>query len=253
MSPVREYAMMYRASIGWIIAALWCLSLSAEAVEYRLQVTHIEFLTFSSYLDKAGPTPSGEPTLVRLETLLDQQEFPASAVIPGREIVLLEDPNYGGSIPSRLSVLPATKEQAWTTLVWKGKPGERMAFLVRSYMAAWQEVWDIAANPEGVLRRLSLGGPGLFGGQTREVPTVSVNFIANAVDRKTFVPWLQERAKSIGGMAFAVGRRNEFFTSVDRVYMLLTLPPESHTFKVVIGWRDHSDRGDGKTFDRLVR
>ena len=245
--------MMCRASISWTIAALWCFSLSAEAVEYRLQVTNLEFLTFSSYLDKSRTTPRGEPTMGRLETLLDHQEFPASAVIPGREIVLLEDPNYGGSIPSRLSVLPATKDQAWTTLVWDGNPSERMAFLVRSYMAAWQEVWDIAANPDGVLRRLSLGGPSLFGRQTREVPAVSVNFIANAVDQKTFVPWLQERAQSTGGMAFAVGRRNEFFTTVDRVYMLLTLPPESYTFKVVVGWKDHSDRGDGKIFDRPLR
>jgi hypothetical protein len=245
--------MMLRASIGWAIAALWCLRLSAEAVEYRLQVTHLEYLTFSSYLDKSRTTPSGEPTMVRLETLLDRMEFPASAVIPGREIVLLEDPNYGGSIPSRLSVLPATKDQAWTTLIWDGNPGDRIALLVRSYMVAWQEVWDIAANPEGVLRRLSFGGPSMFGQQTREVPAVSVNFIANAVDQKTFVSWLQERAQAVGGMAFAVGRRNEFFTSVDRVYMLFTLPPESYTFKVVVGWKDHSDRGDGMIFDRLLR
>jgi hypothetical protein len=26
--------------------------------------------------------------------------------------------------------------------------------------------------------------------------------------------------------------------------VLITLPPEPHTFKVVIGWRDHDNRGD---------
>ena len=31
----------------------------------------------------------------------------------------------------------------------------------------------------------------------------------------------------------------------DRLYVLVKLPPEPHTFKVVIGWRDHDDRGSG--------
>jgi hypothetical protein len=223
-------------------------------VEYRLQVTNINFLTFTSYLDRSRATPSGEQTMTRLEALLDRMEFPTAAVIPGRDILLLEDPNYGGTVPSRLSVLPATRDQAWTTFVWDGNPGERVAFVVRSYMAAWQEVWAVAANPEGVLRQLSFGGPGMFGRQTREVPAVSVNFIANAVDQKAFVPWLQERAKAVGGMAFAVGRRNEVFTSADRLYMLFTMPPEAHTFKVVVGWKDHDDRGrGGNIFDRILR
>jgi hypothetical protein len=245
--------MVAHTCIGWTIVALWCLGLSAEALEYRLHVTHLEFLTFSSYLDKSPTTPRGEETMARLETLLDRMEFPAAAVIPGREVVLLDDPNYGGSVPSRLVALPATKDQAWTTLLWDSNPGERVAFVVKSYMAAWQEVWGLAANPHGVLRRLTLGGPGLFGPQSTQVPTVSVNYIANAVDQQTFVPWLQTHAKAVGGMAFVVGRRNDVFTSVDRVYMLLTMPPEPSTFKVVIGWKDHDDRGNGKFFERPFR
>jgi len=31
----------------------------------------------------------------------------------------------------------------------------------------------------------------------------------------------------------------------DRLYVLVKLPPEPHTLKVVIGWRDHDDRGSG--------
>ena len=118
-------------------------------------------------------------------------------------------------------------------------------------MAAWQEVWDIATNATGVLRRLTIGGPSLFGGQTRQVPAVSNDFLASAVDRGNFVTWLQERAKPVGGMYLAIGQRHDKFTSVDRVYMLITLPPEPHTFKVVIGWKDHDDRTDDREFERL--
>jgi hypothetical protein len=244
--------MSLHAILGWTIASLCVLTLPAWAVEYRLQVANIEDLTFASYLDRSRSSPRGQETMQRLETRLDTMEFSPTAVIPGREVRLLEDPAYGGQVPDRVSLLPATGQQSWTTYVWEGTPGQRVAFIVRSDMAAWQEVWDIAANSNGVLRRLTIGGPGLFGGQSRDVPTVSRDFLATAADHGTFVSWLQQSAKPIGGMSFVVGRRSEIFTSADRVYMLITLPPEPHTFKVVIGWKDHDDRGTGgQIFERM--
>lgn len=243
--------MTCRAILGWTIASLWFLTLPAWAVEYRLQVTNIDYLVFASYLDRSSTSPRGQEPMPRLETRLDAMEFSTAAVVPGREVRLLEDPAYGGKIPGRVSLLPATGKQSWTTYVWEGTPGERVAFVVRSEMPAWQEVWDIAANPNGILRRLTIGGPALFGGQSREVPTVSKEFLATAADRGTFVSWLQQSAKSVGDMSFVIGRRHEQFTSVDRVYMLITLPPAPHTFKVVIGWKDHDDRSDDLNFERM--
>jgi hypothetical protein len=48
-------------------------------VEYRLQVTHLDYLTISAY----------EACVGELETRLDKQEFPIAAVLPGREVQLL--------------------------------------------------------------------------------------------------------------------------------------------------------------------
>ncbi len=245
--------MIYRTIIGWAIVALGFLPLPVWAVEYRLQVTNIDRLIFSSYLDRSSASPRGQETMQRLETSLDTMEFSPSAVLPGRELRLLEDPAYGGQVPARVSFLPATGQQSWTTVVWDGTPGAHVAFVVRSDMAAWQEVWDIATNGTGVLRRLTIGGPSLFGGQSRDVPAVSKEFLANAADRGTYVAWVQQHARPIGGMSLAIGRRHEVFTSADRVYMLLTLPPEPHTFKVVVGWKDHDDRGTGQgIFENLL-
>jgi hypothetical protein len=244
-------AMTCRALLGCAIVSLWLLSRPAWAVEYRLQVTHLEYLTFSSYLDRSSAGPRGPETMQRLETRLDRMEFPPSAVIPGRELRLLESPAYGGQVPSRVSFLPATGQEAWTTVVWDGTPGTRTAFEVRSYMAAWQEVWDIATNATGVLQRLTIGGPSLFGRRSRQVPVVPSVFLANAADRGTFVTWLQERAAPVGGMYVAVGQRYEKIASVDRVYLLITLPPEPRTFKAVIGWKDYDDRTDDREFERL--
>ena len=58
----------------------------------------------------------------RLEARLDRMEFSTAAVIPGRELRLLENPAYGGQVPSRVAFLPATGNQSWTTVVWDG-PG----------------------------------------------------------------------------------------------------------------------------------
>jgi hypothetical protein len=112
-------------------------------------------------------------------------------------------------------------------------------------MAAWQEIWDVAANPGGTLQRLSIGGPAIFGQAWQEVPEVSQSFLANAVDRGTFPQYVAQRAKAVGGMSFMVGQGHDTVYDPDRLYVFLTLPPQPHTFKVVVGWRDHDDRGSG--------
>jgi hypothetical protein len=75
---------------------------------------------------------SNEP-MGRLEARLDRQQFPPAAIIPGREVQLLEDPAYGGTVPARVSLLPATRQQAWTTYVFDANPGDSVAFVVKSY------------------------------------------------------------------------------------------------------------------------
>jgi hypothetical protein len=103
----------------------------------------------------------------------------------------------------------------------------------------------VAANPEGTLRRLSLGGPGFFGRQWQEVPEAAYDFIANAVDQGTFPGWLAQRAKALNGVSIVVGQGRSPFNNPDRVYVVIKLPPEPRTYKLVLGWRDRNDRGDG--------
>ena len=162
----------------------------------------------------------------------------------GRDVLLLQDPLYGGKIPDRVSVLPTTREQARTTFVWDANPGDTVGFVIRSDMVAWQEVWFIGANPEGTLRRMTLGGPSLFGGRSYEVPQVAYDFLANAVDEGTFPSWMAQNAKSLNGMSIAIGRGRDRFYNPDRVYVVLKLAAEPRTYEVVIGWRDYNNRGD---------
>ena len=236
--------MTRRLMLGWSVGIALLLTLPAWAAEYRLQVANLDYLTVSAYTDRPVPGQPGEGSLARLETRLDTMEFPATAVIPGRDVLLLQDPAYGGKIPDRVSVLPTTKEQAWTTLVWDADPGDTVAFVVKSIMSAWQEAWFLGANPEGTLRRLTLGNPSWFGGRSYEVPQVSYDFLANAIDQGSFPSWMAENAPSLNGMSIAIGQGRDRFNYPDRVYVVLKLAAEPRTYKVVIGWRNTRDRGD---------
>jgi hypothetical protein len=141
-----------------VLGLVALLARPAGAVEYRLQVTNLEYRTFAAHLEDSRSAWRQDESMRRLEVELDQEQFPTQAVLPGREVHLLEDPAYGGTIPARLAVLPATRQQAWTTMVWDGPPGTPVVFVVKSDVLAWPQVWMVAADAGGGLRRLSLGG-----------------------------------------------------------------------------------------------
>jgi hypothetical protein len=203
-------------------------------------------MTISSYTDRAVPGQPGEGSLVRLQTRLEAMQFPPTAVIPDRNLQLLEDPAYGGVIPHRLSVLPTTREQAWTTVIFDANPGDTVVFEVRTYMQAWQQIWMLGANPEGTLRRLTPGNPSFFGSRSYEVPQVSYDFLANAVDQGSFPQWVAQNAPSLHGMSVVIGQGRDVLNTADRLYMILKLTPEPRTYQVAIGWRNHIDRGNGQ-------
>jgi hypothetical protein len=213
-----------------LLASLWLLGLPTWAVEYRLQVVNLDALTVLSYIDNSGPASYGEIRKSRLEARLENRGFSAATALPGRQVQLLQDAGYGGKPPAWQQVLPSNRDSAWTTLQWEGNPGGSVAFVVRSEMRAWQEVEAVAENPEGVLRRLVIGGGGWFGRSRPEVREVTDDYLVNAVAQGTFTQWLERYAQTLHGMSLVVGRGRSVFEQPDRVYAILTLPPEPRTF-----------------------
>jgi hypothetical protein len=230
--------MKARTLVGGMFALMWLTALPAWAVEYRLQVANIDDRTFSSYEGKAPSWTSMKEPMGRLEARLDNSQFSNAAILPGHHVELLEDPAYGGTTPTRVSLLPATRHQDWSTYVFDANPGDTVTFVVRTDMIAWQKAVDVAADVNGTLRRLSIGGPGIFGNSSREVPQVTEEFLANAVDRGTFPQYVAQHAKAVDGMSFVVGQGTNPEYDPDQVYIVLNLPPQPHTFQAVIGWQD---------------
>jgi hypothetical protein len=103
--------MTYRTLIGGLFASLWLLALPAWAMEYRLEVTNVDFLTLSSYMGKVTPWWHQNEPLGRLEGRLDAQQFSPAAVLPGRQVHLLEDPRMAARCPpaSRCSRPPGIR------------------------------------------------------------------------------------------------------------------------------------------------
>lgn len=236
--------MRLRSIFGWSVGVALLLTLPVWAAEYRLQVVNLDYLTLSSYTDRPLPGQPGEGSLIRLQRRLESMEFPATAVIPDRNTLLLQDPAYGGIIPNRVSVLPTTREQAWTTVVFDANPGDTVAFVVKTYMVAWQEIWMLGANPEGTLRRLTPGNPSFFGGRSYEVPQVSSDFLVNAAQQGTFPQWVAQNAPSLNDMSLVIGQGRDRIYDPDQLFVALKLAPEPRTYKVAIGWRDRNGRGD---------
>jgi hypothetical protein len=162
-----------------VLASLWLLGLPTWAVEYRLQVVNLDALTVLAHIDHSGPAPHGEARQSHLEARLDHGGCSAAAALPGRQVQRLHEPGYGGTPPAWLQVWPNTRDAAWTTRPWEGHAGDRVAFVVSSEMRAWPEVEAVAANPEGVLRRLVIGRGGWFGRSRPEVREVADEYLTN--------------------------------------------------------------------------
>jgi hypothetical protein len=71
--------------------------------------------------------------------------------------------------------------------------------VMKSEVQAFPEVRAVAANVEGVPRRLSIGEPSLFGGGSRPVPEASYDFLINMAYRGSFTGWVAQHAQ--GSMA----------------------------------------------------
>ena len=145
--------MKARTLVGGMFALLCLTALPAWAAEYRLQVANIDDRVFSSYEGKAPSWTSMKEPMGRLEARLDQNRFSRAAILPGHHVELVEDPSYGGTTPTNVSLLPATRYQDWSTYVFDANPGDTVVFVVRPDMYAWEQAEDVASGVKGTDRK----------------------------------------------------------------------------------------------------
>jgi hypothetical protein len=104
----------------------------------------------------------------------------------------------------------------------------------------------VAVDTDGVLRRLSVSGVPLFGRRKVAVPDFAATYITYTLDRGVFTTKMARYAESFDGLSVIIGRNNNLYYP-DFVYLMVQMPPEARTYKVVLAWRDRETlrNGDG--------
>lgn len=240
---------------------LWCLGFAtvpllvaayaARAEAYRLQVASIEDKLFLRYVENQGqPFHVEQHILPRLEAMLDQGSWSTRSLLPDREPrpVSLGTAAPGQTVPRIVASTSPTPGQPWSTVTWEGQPGQTMVFQLSSPLIHYQELVTVAVDTDGVLRRLPVYGVPLVGRGQLPAPSLSNTYIATQLERGTFTAWVAQHAASFDGLSIVVGRNHDQ-KFPDTVYVVLQMPPNATTYKVVMGWRDREELLKGNSLD----
>jgi hypothetical protein len=107
----------------------------------------------------------------------------------------------------------------------------------------------VAVNTNGVLKRLPVYDVPLFNTRKLLAPALSSVYIDHAFERGTFGTWVAQRAVSLDGLSVIIGRNHDP-QYPDRLYLVVRMPSEARTYKVVLGWKDREEfRQDGSGDD----
>jgi hypothetical protein len=222
---------------------------SAAAVEYKLQIAHVEEKVFLRYVQTQGaPFRAERHILPQLQTLLDNQEIATNALLPERPVQLLDAYPEAAGAPRTATVkmLSQPPEPPWTQVVWESPAGSTAVFQIRSNTVHYQELTAIAVNVNGTLQRLPLSGVPLFGRQKLPAPVSSDTYLDYVRERGTFAAWVMRHAEERNGLSVVVGRNHNLFFP-DIVYLVVHMPADARTYQVVLAWKDREElrKGNG--------
>jgi hypothetical protein len=139
--------------------------------------------------------------------------------------------------PVVLSVTEPQPSNPWMVASWEGTPGKTVLLQISGFQASYQELIALAVNTNGVLRRLPVHGVPLFGSKRLLAPALPSTYLDNALQHGTFADLAARYATPREGLSVMVGRYHDP-QYPDTVYLLVQMPPEAKTYKVVLAWKN---------------
>lgn len=233
--------------VGLLLGAAGAL----RAATYQLQIAHVEEKLFFRYVDTQGaPLRAEYHILPELEAELDQGERSARLVLPDRQVQAVDPARdaSGQLEPVSLSITSPQHSNPWTVVTWEGTPGNMAVLQISSQQVHYQELREVAANTNGVLQRLPVTGVSLFGKRQQLVPDFASTYLSYTLDRGSFTTQMAQYAASFNGLSIVVGRNSNLYYP-DTVYLLIRMPLQAQTYKVVLAWRDRETLRDGNGMD----
>jgi hypothetical protein len=243
---------MYGLVLGLVLLA--GLAAPAAGEEYRLQVASILHDAFMHYFDGPLGTGSGELVMERLGRDVDTGRIPSGALLGDRPF------RYGweavatsfGAVKVIAEIRPAEGPRRWDEVAWTGRPGDRSVWVIGTTTTRTQEVIHVALQglaPPGETPALRYYVPYrvTVAPTPQTVVTYPLGFLRFYEDRGP-VLWDRYLSRSVGlgqGIAMVVGE-NSNPSFADWVYIVIQHPPQSTTFKAVVGWerRRGADRSN---------
>ena len=236
-----------RRLIGFVTVLLLGAAGSLHAATYQLQIAHVEEKLFFRYVDTQGsPLRAERHILPDLEAALDQGELSAQMVLPDRQIQAI-DPARDDSGQFELVSLSVTLPQhrhPWKVVTWEGTPGHLALLQISSQQVHYQELREVAVDTNGTLRRLPVTGIPLFGKRQQFAPDFASTYLAYTLDQGSFTTKMAQYATSFDGLSIVVGRNSNLYYP-DTIYLLVRMPAQAKTYKVVLAWRDRETLRDG--------
>jgi hypothetical protein len=87
-------------------------------------------------------------------------------------------------------------------------------------------------------------GVPLFGKRQQLVPDFASTYLTYTLDQGSFAAKMAQYATSFDGLSVVVGRNNNLYYP-DTIYLLVRMPPQTKTYKVVLAWKDRETLRDG--------
>ena len=199
-----------------------------EAATYRLQVASVPERVFMYFVKGR--------TLPRVEAFLDDTLRSKYVLFRDRQPQLLKSPALGTSMPLRGTDKLRKPNNPWGAMTWNGEVDQLVVFRVRGIQSDHQRLRLVAVERDGVLTRLPMRGVSRSPSQSVPVPEIADGYLTRALEKSTFLAWVEERAVPHQGLSVVVGRHHNRRES-DTVYLVIRMPQTDRTFKIILGWR----------------
>ena len=217
------------AVVGWFAAVLFCWPGMSGAATYELQVASLPEPAFMFFVK--------DRTLPRIEAFLDDKKRSKFVLFHDRQPQALELRGPEQPIPFPDNVTLPKRNDPWGITSWHGKAGQPMVFRVRGRQSSYQKLRRVAVQMDGILSRFPVRRIPAFSPRPVQVPVTSASYLAHAMESGTFLAWAERRAASHDGLSVIVGRHPDKRQS-DTVYLLVRMPRDGKSYKVVLGWQN---------------
>ena len=238
---------VWRQFLGWVVLG-WCMTGGALwAAEYQLRIVNVEEKLFFRYVDTQGAFFQAERhVLPQLNADLDNATLSPSALLPDRHTQPVPPgKDRSGQLEAVTArVIPPQHSNLWLVAQWQGTAGKIAVFQISSQLVHYQELVEVAVDTDGVLRRLPVSGVPLFGPKKMLAPEFAATYISYRFETGMFVTKIIPYAASFDGLSIIVGRNHNLYFP-DYVYVVVQMPPEAKTYKVVLAWKDRETLRDG--------